>query len=118
MNEAELLARLQPLGFLPVHLEDLSLHEQISLFAQAKGIVASTGAGLVNLVHARPGTPVTILMPEACPDLVCQEIATFAQLRSAIVYAEPQPVGTPDRIGCDIRLNDTALTSLARHFEV
>ncbi len=118
VNEPELLARLKPLGFLLVYLEDLSLRDQIHLFAQAEGIVASTGAGLVNLVHARPGTPVAILMPEACPDLVCQEIATFAQLRSAIFYAEPQPIGTTDRIGCDIRLDETVLTSLARHFEV
>jgi hypothetical protein len=116
VNQPELLARLQPLGFHPVYLEDLSLQEQITLFAQAEGIVASTGAALVNLVHARPGTPVAILMPEECPDLVCQEIATFAQLRSAIYYAEPHPIATTDRIGCDIHLNETVLTSLARHF--
>jgi hypothetical protein len=116
VNEAELLARLEPLGFRPVHLEDLSLVQQISLFAHAEAIVASTGAGLVNLVHVRPGVPVAILMPEECPDLVCRDIASFAGLRAAIFYAQPHPPGTADRIGCDIALSDQLLSSLVRHF--
>jgi hypothetical protein len=118
VNEAELLARLEPLGFHPVYLEDLSLVEQITLFTRAEAIVASTGAGLINLIHARPGIPVAILMPEACPDLVCRDIADFARLRSAIFYARPHPAGTPDRIGCDITLDEQLLTSLVRHFTV
>jgi capsular polysaccharide biosynthesis protein len=116
VNEAELLARLEPLGFRPVYLEDLSLVEQISLFARAEAIVASTGAGLVNLIHARPGTPVAILMPQECPDLVCRDIASFAGLRSAIFYAQRHPPDTTDNIGCDITLDNQLLSSLVRHF--
>jgi glycosyl transferase family 61 len=116
VNETELLARLEPLGFRPVYLEDLSLVEQITLFARAEAIVASTGAGLVNLIHARPGIPVAILMPEECPDLVCQDIAAFAGLRSAIFYAQRHPPDTTDKIGCDITLNEPLLASLVRHF--
>jgi hypothetical protein len=116
VNEAELLARLEPLGFRPVYLEDLSLVEQITLFARAEAIVASTGAGLVNLIHARPGIPVAILMPEECPDLVCRDIAAFAGLRSAIFYAQRHPPDTTDKIGCDITLNEPLLASLVRHF--
>jgi capsular polysaccharide biosynthesis protein len=116
VNEAELLARLEPLGFHPVYLEDLSLVEQITLFARAEAIVASTGAGLVNLIHARPGTPVAILMPQECPDLVCRDIASFAELRSAIFYAQRHPPDTTDKIGCDITLDNQLLTSLVRHF--
>jgi len=116
VNEAELLARLEPLGFRPVYLEDLSLVEQITLFSKAEAIVASTGAGLINLIHARPGTPVAILMPEECPDLVCQDIATFAQLRSTIFFAQRHPPETTDKIGCDITLGEPLLTSLVHHF--
>lgn len=116
VNEAELLARLKPLGFVPVYLEDLSLLEQITLFTRAEAIVASTGAGLVNLIHGRPGTPVAILMPEECPDLVCQDIATFAQLRSEIFFAQRHPPGTPDKIGCDLTLDEPLLARLVRHF--
>lgn len=116
VNEAELLSRLAPLGFLPVYLEDLSLAEQITLFARAEAIIASTGAGLVNLVHARPGTPVAILMPEECPDLVCRDIAAFAGLRSEIFFAHRHPPETTDKIGCDITLREPLLTSLVHHF--
>jgi hypothetical protein len=116
VNEDALAARLAPLGFTLVHLEDLAFLEQITLFAKAKAIVASTGAGLVNLIHCRPGTPVAILMPEACPDLVCRDIAAFAQLRSALFFAQPHPSGTPDRIGCDITLDEELLAQLVAHF--
>jgi hypothetical protein len=116
VNEAQLLARLEPLGFRPVYLEDLSLVEQITLFARAEAVVASTGAGLVNLIHARPGVPVAILMPEECPDLVCRDIAAFARLRCAIFYAQRHPPGTTDKIGCDITLDEPLLTNLVRHF--
>jgi len=116
VNEAELLVRLEPLGFRAIYLEDLSLAEQITLFAQAEAIVASTGAGLVNLIHARPGVPVAILMPEECPDLVCRDIASFAGLRCAIFYAQRHPPETADKIGCDITLDETLLAGLVRHF--
>jgi capsular polysaccharide biosynthesis protein len=115
VNEAELLARLEPLGFRSVHLEDLSLVEQITLFARAEAIVASTGAGLVNLIHARPGIPVAILMPEECPDLVCRDIAAFAGLHCEVFYAQRHPPDTSDKIGCDITLDPPLLTKLVRH---
>lgn len=118
VNETELLARLAPLGFQPVYLEDLTLFEQITLFAKAEAIVASTGAGLVNLVHCRPGTPIAILMPEECPDLVCRDIAGFAQLRCAVFFAPRHPPGTTDTIGCDFTLDESLLTNLIAHFKL
>ncbi|MCE0523771.1 MAG: glycosyltransferase family 61 protein [Methylacidiphilales bacterium] len=116
VNEAELVARLEPLGFRPIYLEDLSLAEQITLFARAEAIVASTGAGLVNLVHTRPGVPVAILMPEECPDLVCRDIAAFARLRCEIFYAQRHPPETTDKIGCDMTLDAQLLDNIVRHF--
>jgi hypothetical protein len=113
VNEGELLARLEPLGFRTVYLEDRSFLEQLTLFARAEAIVASTGAGLINLLYSRPGTPVAILMPEECPDLVCRDIAAFAQLRCEIFYAERHPPGTSDKIGCDMVLEEPLLTRLA-----
>ena len=117
VNEEALLARLEPLGFRTIFLEDLTVLEQIALFARAEAIVASTGAGLVNLIHCRPGIPVAILMPEACPDLVCQDIATFAKLRSTIFFAQPHPPDSADRIGCDINLDEQVLAKIVAHFK-
>jgi len=117
VNEDQLLARLELLGFCVVHLEDLSFLDQMTLFARAEAVVASTGAGLIHLVHSRPGTPVAILMPEECPDLVCRDIAAFAKLRCEIFYAGRHPPGTPDKIGCDLVLDEPLLTRLAEFFE-
>lgn len=55
VNEEELVLALAQLGFQPVALESLSLAEQIALFAQAEIIVSPHGAGLANIVYARPG---------------------------------------------------------------
>jgi capsular polysaccharide biosynthesis protein len=117
VNETELLARLAPLGFIPVHPEDLALREQIALFARAEAIVASTGAGLINLIHCPPGLPVAILMPEECPDLVCRDIAQFAHLRSEIFFAPRHPPGTMDKIGCDMVLDEKLLADLTGFFD-
>jgi hypothetical protein len=88
----------------------------MTLFARAEAIVASTGAGLIHLIQARAGIPVAILMPEECPDLVCQELAAQAGLRSEIFYAERHPRGTPDKIGCDLLLDDDLLARLVKFF--
>ena len=55
LNEDEVIAALSRLGFVPVQLEGLSFGEQIGLFANAEAIVAPHGAGLANIVYARPG---------------------------------------------------------------
>ncbi|MFM7269146.1 MAG: glycosyltransferase family 61 protein [Cyanobium sp.] len=52
-NEPELLALLEPHGFLMVQCERLSLSEQIALLRGATHIVAPHGASLTNLLHAR-----------------------------------------------------------------
>ncbi len=61
-NEEELIAALLPRGFVPVRLETLPLADQIALFAHADMIVAPHGAGLTNLVFARPETQVLELL--------------------------------------------------------
>ena len=57
-NEDALWARLEPLGFARVYLEDLAWSEQINAFRHARVVVAPHGAGLANLVFCRPGTRV------------------------------------------------------------
>jgi len=62
INESELLLQLQPLGFIAIELEDFSVSQQASLFAQAERIVAPHGAGLTNLSFCQPGTQVVELV--------------------------------------------------------
>jgi capsular polysaccharide biosynthesis protein len=52
-NEEDVLALLEPYGFVAVQGEQLSLTEQIALFRGATHIVAPHGASLTNLLHAR-----------------------------------------------------------------
>lgn len=47
---------LQTKGFQEVMLEDFSVAQQASLFAQAETIVMPTGGNLANLIFCRPGT--------------------------------------------------------------
>ena len=56
LNESTLEKELAPRGIPTVVLEDLTMGDQIRLFAQADVIVAQHGAGLANLLHARPQT--------------------------------------------------------------
>jgi capsular polysaccharide biosynthesis protein len=58
LNEAALMALLEPHGFERVLPSTLSVAEQLSAFAAAEIVVAPHGAALANLVAARPGTRV------------------------------------------------------------
>lgn len=64
LNEADLTTLLEKRGFLTVHLEALSVVEQIALFQNADHIVASHGAGLTNLFFCKPDTKVTEIFQE------------------------------------------------------
>jgi capsular polysaccharide biosynthesis protein len=63
LNEDDLCAALQGVGFTIVTLTGMSLDEQIETFATARLIVAQHGGGLANLVYCRPGTTVLELNP-------------------------------------------------------
>ncbi len=67
INEAEVLALLEPLGFQTVLLESLSVQQQANLLAQAEAVIAPHGGGLTNLLFCPPGTKVIELFP---PDFV------------------------------------------------
>ena len=67
INEAAVLALLEPLGFETVTLESHSVQQQAQLLAQAEAVIAPHGGGLTNLVFCQPGTKVIELFP---PDFV------------------------------------------------
>ncbi len=58
LNEDEVFALFEPLGFKRYDLSFLSVQQQMRLFHGADIVVASHGAGLANLLFARPGTRV------------------------------------------------------------
>ena len=80
-NEAEVIAALAPMGFVPVRLDQLSLADQIRLFRQAEAIVAPHGSALTNLGFCRPGCLVVELLMDAFVDWSFRNLAALMTLR-------------------------------------
>ncbi|MCU0568808.1 MAG: glycosyltransferase family 61 protein, partial [Oculatellaceae cyanobacterium Prado106] len=62
LNEAAVIAQLEPFGFVPVQLEALDFLDQVALFSQAEVIIAPHGGGLTNTLFCAPGTTVIELV--------------------------------------------------------
>jgi hypothetical protein len=54
VNESEISAALGENSFQTVLCEDLSLAEQVGLFAKTTAIIGGHGAGLINLIYCMP----------------------------------------------------------------
>ncbi|MGF1541899.1 MAG: tetratricopeptide repeat protein [Pleurocapsa sp.] len=61
INEPEVIDLLSQWGFQTVYLEEISVLEQVAIFARAKVIVAAHGSGLTNLVFCSPNTTIVEL---------------------------------------------------------
>lgn len=86
LNEDEVLARLEPLGYVVVHPEQLSLVEQARLFAGATHVAGNMGAAFTNLVFAPHGVRVLCLATETMQhdyfyDITCHKNGTYAALQ-------------------------------------
>lgn len=64
INEEEIFALLKPLGFEKIFMEKLSVQEQAQIAHEAEIIVGTHGAGLTNIIFARPGTTIIELFQE------------------------------------------------------
>ena len=62
-NEADLLGRLEKLGFEKVVLSGRSLVSQATLFSEASDVIAMHGAGLSNFIHCQEGTRLIEIFP-------------------------------------------------------
>jgi len=64
INEDEVVSLLSGYGFEAVLAEDLTVTQQIRLFAGVKNLVAVHGAGLANMIYMPPGGLVVALINE------------------------------------------------------
>lgn len=79
---------LQAHGFQTHAMEDYSLAKQARLMREAEIVVATHGAGLSNLIFARPGTQVVELVPAERFNYACYPKRTrFFGLHHQIVFA-------------------------------
>ncbi len=92
-NEDDVVAALALLGFVAVRLEGLSLAAQIALFANAEAIIAPHGAGLANLVYARPHSVIIELHIDTWTNWCFRHLAAVFALRydAVVGRAEATP---------------------------
>jgi Glycosyltransferase 61 len=81
LNEPELAAIAGALGFQRFEAVAGNHAEQVRRFGNADAIVAVHGAGLTNLLFARPGTAVIELFPENCVKSTYLWLSNRMQLR-------------------------------------
>jgi capsular polysaccharide biosynthesis protein len=88
-NEPELERLLHARGFETHFMEEYSLAKQARLIQEAEIVVATHGAGLANLVFARPGTRVIEIVPARRFNYACYPKRTrFLGLHHQLVFAE------------------------------
>jgi capsular polysaccharide biosynthesis protein len=63
-NEDDVLTALSALGVVAVHPEELSIAQQIDLFAAAELIVGGSGAAFTNLLFCQPGCKALVIAKE------------------------------------------------------
>ena len=63
-NQAEILARLEPLGFVCVYMEEQDIQHQVAIMANADIIIGPTGAAWTNIIFATKGARALCWMAE------------------------------------------------------
>lgn len=76
-NEDEVLSALSAFGVVAVHPEELSIAQQMDLFAAAELIVGGSGAAFANLLFCRPGCKALIIVKERL------DVGLFSSLAAA-----------------------------------
>ncbi len=92
-GEEELEAQLRTRGFEIVFLEDLRLAEQMRLFARAEVVVSPHGAGLTNVLWARPGARLVEIYPANDFNDCYARLALSVGMEHRYVTAEAVPDG-------------------------
>ncbi|MCE0498811.1 MAG: glycosyltransferase family 61 protein [Methylacidiphilales bacterium] len=90
LNEDALYARLEPLGFLNVNCDGMTVSEQARLFSSASQVVAVHGSMLTNSLFLQEDAfVIEIKNRSAAPDYSMTNIYTTRKCRSSIILAEP-----------------------------
>ena len=68
INEAEIIDYLSAKGVEIVTLEDLTIKEQMQLFADSKNVIGTQGAGMANMIYSTHGKMLITIIHEEHPD--------------------------------------------------
>ncbi len=115
VNEGELIARLQGMGFEIVEPENLSVRDQIMVFSSASIIVGPSGSGLFNVMFCHPGTKVIDIQSE--PHWIYSYTGMYSSLKLeyGIFLGWPDPADTKP-VHRRFTVNIEALTARIRAF--
>lgn len=86
INEKSFKSLLNKNGFKTVILEDLSFKEQIDCFFNAKFVIATHGAGLLNLIFAQKGLHFIEIFPKKFRGTDFLRIANIMNLNRFVYY--------------------------------
>lgn len=103
-NKEEVFANLK--GWEVLVLEDMSVDEQVSAFANASHVAGTHGAGLVNLLWCRPGTKVTEIVHKHTAKYVYPNLSHLCGLDHTVLHGEPVPILKDTRQKKFKRMND------------
>ncbi|WP_145988958.1 glycosyltransferase family 61 protein [Cohnella abietis] len=88
INEDQVLEVLYPLGFKCIHLESLSVAQQIVIMSSAKIVIAPHGSGLTNLIFCQPATKVIELFTSNFPVYVFWLLCNHLDLDYYYLFGE------------------------------
>jgi Glycosyltransferase 61 len=91
VNESELIARLESMGFETIEPENLSVRDQVMIFSSASIVVGPSGSGLFNIMFCHPGTKVIDIQSE--PHWIYSYTGMYASLKLeyGIFIGRPDP---------------------------
>ncbi|MBV1758114.1 MAG: glycosyltransferase family 61 protein [Dethiosulfatibacter sp.] len=99
-NETDVASLFKSYGFKVVYPEELSLKEQVELFANAGIVAGTTGAALTNIIYCRPGTTFVSIIPKEYNFNVYSTIANYLGINS--LYLDAKIIKKGRKISGDI----------------
>jgi capsular polysaccharide biosynthesis protein len=70
-NQAQILALLEPSGFVCIYMEEQDIHQQVAIMANADVIIGPTGAAWTNIIFASEGVKALCWMAEEVGEVSC-----------------------------------------------
>ncbi len=109
INEDEVLEVLALHGYVPVRTEDLTLAEQMAVFAGADHVIGNMGAAMTNLAFSPRGVKVMSLATERMAhdyfyDIVCLKRGTYVGVQGRTTD-DPPTMGSDFTIDIDVLQN-------------
>jgi capsular polysaccharide biosynthesis protein len=102
LNAAEITARAQRAGFIPVEPASLSVAEQVRLFAESSHLLSLGSAGLGNLLFCSPGARVCEWRSGRVTDARPRSLAALRGVRYGCLLGSGETRGRwqadPDRL--------------------